>query len=366
MACTGWSVLLLEKKALPRCKPCGGGLTQRALNLIPFDIQALIEDRATTACLRVHYRTAFSQTRPRPIVHLVMRDRLDQFLALQARAAGATLEESPRFLALSGPPGNLTLHTSGGDFRARLIAGADGVHSRAARALKLPIQFGLMPALETEVPVAPRILNRFAGSIHFDFGVVPGGYAWIFPKKNHLSVGILARRPKAQSLKPLLAGYLFQNNLPGETLPRSVRLHPIPCRPNRRNRYAEARGLILGDGTGLVDPVTGEGLFYALQSAAIAAGVLRRYGWHDHAFALRYNSAIKCQIESEILYADILARLLYTWPTFSNWVLKRFGAIIGTRHMAVYLGEMTYRQLFRYVMSPGGFAHLLGLRNTGE
>lgn len=223
-----------------------------------------------------------------------------------------------------------------------------------------------MPALDAEVPVAPRDLHRFAGAIHFDFGGVPGGYAWIFPQKSHLSVGILARRPRAQTLKSTLAAYLFQNSLPEETLPRAMRLHPIPCRPDRRNRYADLRGPILGDGTGLFDPVTGEGIFYALQGAAIAAATLRRCGRHGRACASRCNSAIKRQIESEVLHADILARLLYGWPAFSNRFLRRFGARIGARHMAVYMGEMTYRRLFRYVMSPRGLAHRLGLRAGGR
>jgi phosphohistidine phosphatase SixA len=59
LATAGWAVLLLEKKQLPRYKTCGGGLTQRALKLIPFDIQEVIEDQAHTTRLRVHYKPLF-------------------------------------------------------------------------------------------------------------------------------------------------------------------------------------------------------------------------------------------------------------------------------------------------------------------
>ena len=203
LATAGWAVLLLEKKKLPRYKTCGGGLTQRALKLIPFDIQEVIEDQAHTTRLRVDYKATFSQTRHLPAVHLVMRDRLDHLLAQQAVAAGAVLRDRTRFLSLSGQPGNLTIQTTDGSFKARVIVGADGVHSRVARALHLPIHYRIMPALEAELTVPPAALSRFAGTIHFDFGVIPGGYAWLFPKKDHLSAGILARRRPAKQLKPL-------------------------------------------------------------------------------------------------------------------------------------------------------------------
>jgi geranylgeranyl reductase family protein len=359
LARAGRAVLLLEKKKLPRYKTCGGGLTQRALDLIPFDIESVIEDRAHSIRLRVDYQTAFTQTCQPPAVHLVMRDRLDDCLAQHAVAIGAVLLDHTRFLSLSGPPGNLTIQTSAGPFRARVIVGADGVYSRVARALQLPIKYRLMPALEAELTVPPATLRRFAGAIHFDFGVTPGGYAWLFPKKNHLSAGILARRRPAKQLKPHLLDYLARNGLRREADIRSLRLHPIPCRPDRRNRYADERGLIVGDGTGLVDPVTGEGIFYALKSARIAAMAIEMHLEHRQRLSHPYNHKIKMEIESEILRADILARILYSFPAFSNRVLKKYGAKIGAKHMAVYLGAMTYRQLFNYVLSPKGVAYLL-------
>lgn len=355
----GWAVLLLEKKKLPRYKTCGGGLTQRALDQIPFDIDAVFEDQAHTIRLRVGYKTAFAQTRQPPAVHLVMRDRFDCRLAQQAVASGAVLQDHTRFISLSGPPGNLTLQTSAGPFRARVIVGADGVYSRVARVLQLPIRYRIMPALEAELTLPPTLLSRFAGTIHFDFGVIPGGYAWLFPKKNRISAGILARHRPAKQLKPNLLNYLARNDLGRETTIRSMRLHPIPCRPDGTNRYAEERGLIVGDGTGLVDPVTGEGIYYALKSAGIAAIAIEMYLKRRQPLHHEYNRIIKREIEAEILKADILARILYCFPAFSNRVLRRYGAKIGAKHMAVYLGAMTYRQLFNYVLSPKGVTYLL-------
>jgi flavin-dependent dehydrogenase len=217
-----------------------------------------------------------------------------------------------------------------------------------------------MPALEAELDLPSKAVHRFRGAVHFDFGVIPGGYAWLFPKQKGISAGILSRGRPARKLRPHLMRYLVRNGLPGEGgRLRSLRLHPIPYRPHRRNRYAEDRGLVVGDAAGLVDPVTGEGIFYALRSAQIAARILTHGGRRRHTLSERYNDAVKGEIEAEVLKADFLARILYGCPPLSNWVLARCGAKIGPKHLAVYLGEMRYRQLFRYVMSPRGVGYLL-------
>jgi len=280
-------------------------------------------------------------------------------LALLAETAGAVVLDETRFLRLSGPPGQLTVETTTGPFHTRLIIGADGVHSRVARALGLSIRYHLMPALEAELTLSRNTRQRFSGAVCFDFGIVPGGYAWLFPKRNGISAGILARYQPARCLKPHLMRYLAQNGLSDSAPLRSLRLHPIPCRPDRRNRYADPRGLVVGDATGLVDPVTGEGLFYAFKSAMIAAAVLSSPLSYGPETARRFNNAMKTDIEAEVMKADILARILYGCPALSNWVLARCGAKIGAQHLAVYRGEISYRRLFRYVMSPSGFAHLL-------
>jgi geranylgeranyl reductase family protein len=364
LASAGGSILLLEKKKLPRYKACGGGLTQRAKALIPFDIDDLIEDQARTVRLRVDDQTIFSQTLSTPPVHLVMRDRLDHFLARRACAAGAVLQDRTRFLSLTGPPGNLTVQTTNGPIKTGYIVGADGVHSRVARMLALPIRYRTMPALEAELFVPPKHHRRLTGSIQFDFGVIPGGYAWLFPKQNQISAGILTRRNQAQDLKAHLIRYLDRNDLRVGTDIGSIRLHPIPCRTDRRNRYANERGLIVGDGTGLVDPVTGEGIYYALQSARLAADAFARHGNDRHSLSQRYNRLIKNEIEAESHKADTLARILYGCPALSNRILARFGDKIGAKHMAVYRGDMTYQQLYSYVFSPKGFAYLLRPRGT--
>ena len=124
LARTGISVLVVEKKRLPRYKACGGGLTPRALMQLPFSIQAVIEDATTTARLLVNGRPAFQRTYARPVVHMVMRDRLDSFLVQKAVAQGVRLVQGARFQAATGTPGDLTVDTTEGTFRTCCLVGA--------------------------------------------------------------------------------------------------------------------------------------------------------------------------------------------------------------------------------------------------
>ena len=90
-SCQGLKVLIVEKKQLPRYKPCAGGLTRRALNILPFDISGVVESHSYSATMSIHNRPVFIKTDNHPIVAMVMRDKLDYFLVRKAISEGARL-----------------------------------------------------------------------------------------------------------------------------------------------------------------------------------------------------------------------------------------------------------------------------------
>ncbi len=357
LAAAGQDVLLVEKKHLPRYKACGGGLTPRALKLLPFSIQAVVEDAATTARLRVKDRTAFQRTYPQPVVHMVMRDRLDALIVQKAVERGARLVQGARFLAASGTPGNMAIETTGGRLRARCLVGADGTFSRTARHLGLPVRYRTMNAVEAEIEPQGRGLQRFRNRFDFDFGVIDQGYGWVFPKQNHLSVGVLTRRPKAAAIRRDLQRYLDFKGLAGARV-QSLKLHPIPYAPGGANVYANQKGLVVGDATGMVDPITGEGLYYAFRTAQLAAASIKAY-FENHAALSTYNHALRRTVGREVRYAGLLAEILYRLPGLSYPLLARFGDRIGAKHMEVFEGTLDYPRLFRYVVGLKGIRHLL-------
>ncbi len=357
LARTGISVLLVEKKRLPRYKACGGGLTPRALIQLPFSIQTVIEDATTTARLLVNGRPAFQRTYARPVVHMVMRDRLDAFLVQKAVAQGARLVQGARFLATAGTPGDLTVETTEGTIRTCCLVGADGVHSRVARHLGLPVRYRTMTAVEAEIEPGGQSMHPFRHRFDFDFGVIDQGYGWVFPKRHHLSAGVLTRRPKARNIRRGFHCYLQHKGLDGSRV-KTLKLHPIPYAPRAANRYACAEGLIVGDATGMVDPITGEGLYYAFWTARLAAAAIRAH-FEKRADLSSYDRILRRKVGREVRYAGLLAHILYQLPWLSYPLLARFGDPIGTKHMQVFDGTLDYPALFRYVVSLKGLRHLL-------
>ena len=357
LAGAGLDVLLVEKKQLPRYKACGGGLTPRALKLLPFSIQPVIEDAATTARLLVNGRIAFERTYPRPVVHMVMRERLDALMVQKAIARGARLEQGVRFLAASGKPGSLEIRTTGGRWRTRCLVGADGVYSRTARHLGLDIRYRTMNAVEAEIEPDEIAQKAFRHRFDFDFGVIDQGYGWVFPKRNHLSAGMLTRKPKAVTIRHDLHRYLERKGLARARV-KTLKLHPIPFAPRAVNGFANAKGLVVGDATGMVDPITGEGLYYAFLTSHLAAAAIRAR-FENHVELSAYNRVLRRRVGREVGYAGLLAALLYRLPWLSYPLLSRFGDRIGGKHMEVFEGTLDYPRLFRYVVGLRGIRHLL-------
>ena len=85
----GARVLLADRARFPRDKPCGGGLTGRALKRIPVDPSPVVERDVDRFELRLRYGASFTRSHDRPLIRMTQRRRLDAFLAAEAAAAGA-------------------------------------------------------------------------------------------------------------------------------------------------------------------------------------------------------------------------------------------------------------------------------------
>lgn len=351
LASAGVQVLLIEKKNLPRYKPCGGGLTKRTLSVLPFDIEDVIEDYTYRVEVFVQNERAFVKTREDPVVGMVMRDRFDHFLVRKAVSAGATLQEGTTFRSLSGSTGDLSVKTSKGLFKSQLVVGADGVNSRVARALGLKVRRRIMCALEGEVFCSDsKTLMALKNAAHFDFGVVPRGYAWIFPKRDHLSIGVLTTSRTVEHLKPYFTSYLKMKGLEGSAEVRSLKVHSIPYRADKRNILSTEKGLLVGDATGFADPITGEGIYYAVRGAQIASAVLVKGLSQGHEAVEKYTDTLKDQFMPELANPQRLAHILYNYPNFSGRLLKKYGEKLGEYHVEVIRGENAYAGLHKSVL----------------
>ena len=146
-----------------------------------------------------------------------------------------------------------------------MIVGADGANGTTARALGLggPITHGV--AFEGNAPFE----ERYRGLAVIELGTIPGGYGWVFPKGDHVNFGVGGWEAEGPRLREHLAELCRRHGIDGDAL-ENVRGHRLPL---RRSGFVPARGraILVGDAAGLVDPLTGDGMYEAFVSARLAS-----------------------------------------------------------------------------------------------
>lgn len=361
LARSGHAVVLLEKAVLPRYKTCGGGLLHRAFKFLPPVAETVVERSFNSVALNfLGTEMNFTTTRTEPIVRLAMRADLDHLLARTAEKAGAQLIQSCLVKRLNVQADFVEIITERENFRSKFVIAADGVHSATAKAAgwsELPV---LAPALEHEIYLAAEDFARFSQTPRFDFNVIDAGYAWFFPKRTHLSVGILSTHPKCTGLQTKLADYLQQL---GITRIQITEKHGwlIPLAP-RREPLARGRVLLVGDAAGLVDPVMAEGISHALHSGQLAAAALTGCRLDVARAGDCYQSLLEENILRELRAARFLAKFLYHHPCIRNGAFRLGGQRLCEFVTDVVMGEHSYRDA---VNQPSSYLKLLGLWPSG-
>jgi len=249
LAAAGARVLLVDKARFPRDKPCGGGVTGRAARLLPFSIDPVVEDVVERLDVGLAYRHRFSRHARAPLAYMTQRRRLDHFLLEQAAAAGADVRDG--------------VDVDVRDLDARIVIGADGCNGTTARALGLGGDLTHGVALEANFPYDAR----FAHAMVLEIAAVKGGYAWVFPKGDHVNLGVGGNADEAprlrEHLRRLCAAYGFD---PGDAA--DTRGYRLPLK-RATTKLARGNAAVIGDAAGLVDPFSGDGMYEAFLSAQL-------------------------------------------------------------------------------------------------
>jgi flavin-dependent dehydrogenase len=278
-------VVALERSRHPRIKVCAGGL-------IPKTMQALAELDLPLDVPAVSVRRGIAKTEVGQVDYpgsgvlctVVRRDQFDARLARAATAAGLHLVQNCRVLEVEASAGGVLVHTTGGDFEAEILVGADGSGSRVRDSLFRRDQQWVGRALMLDVPVPSQGADSFGETPYiFDFTCVAAGihgYSWSFPcligGQPHLNVGIydqrpgktvVAGKPKADLLEALAAAFP-QLPIP-QPHQRGYKAFPIRWYAKGQS-FVRGRVLLAGDAAG-VDPLMGEGISYAFEHGKLAA-----------------------------------------------------------------------------------------------
>jgi geranylgeranyl reductase family protein len=263
----GLRTVLVEKEHLPRRKVCGGGLSSKSLSILPFSPQPVMEQHTVAGWVAYGDSRAI-EVKVRQPGMMVCRESFDAFLAEQAVGAGANLIEGFELNTIE-QGGDALVLTSGQGVRitARITIAADGVNSTIRRQRFPESRPTTVAALEARVAPSRWARERLAERCLFDFGAVEAGYAWIFPKRDHLNVGVYRFRktPRSRDLQAVLAAFLASNSFlrGARLLDTAGAMIPVSLPEGSLVRG----GVVLaGDAAGFGDALFGEGIYYALRS----------------------------------------------------------------------------------------------------
>jgi flavin-dependent dehydrogenase len=315
LAAGGVQTVLLDEK-LAWEKPCGGGLTWKAYDRYPFLLDNSVPKRLVTHTGLDDPRSGRAMIRlARPLV-IYSRKELNALLLDRAAAMGARLvRERVQGLKRSGD--GWAVQTRTGPLSADYVIVAMG----ARNPLK---EFGSEFAPGDTMTALGYHVDTPQSHIDLQFFPRFEGYSWIFPRCGRASVGIGGKGESAQSMRHRLELWMDRRGLPYANA--QFYAHMIPALETgswANNRVSGEGWMAAGDAAGLVDPVTGEGIYYAMRSGEMAAETLLDASIPLANKHLAYRELLRREIMDELEAGSRLAPKLYLRPFLFSGMTAR-------------------------------------------
>ena len=315
----GLAVLLLERESFPRPKACGGLMSGKTMAALPWPLpEEVLECPIRGVSLANTRGEALYFRQEKAFAVTVRREHLDQFLLEKARGAGAAFLANTPLTDLVQNGDGLTVATPRGDFRARIVIGADGYQSRTARAAGLrrrwpPWARGTALVIRPSLPREEVDRLTRGGDVACFFTLpLPASFGWLFPLDSGINLGLGAPSLVEKGLWPVFQDFLaFLNRLYGTCIPcRKPRIWYLPA-GGFSHPLARDNVLLVGDAAGFVDPFSGEGLYWAAKSGATAAklAAAQLAGTLPDPLARAYNRECRQRWQQEFRLSLLLALL---------------------------------------------------------
>ncbi len=337
----GLRVALIDRHGFPRDKLCGGGFTGRSYRYYEEIFGAPIPEEIILTKHSVEFH-AHGEELARidgiPPIHMTMRRDMDHSIVRHALASGAEDFTGCAVEALEFDTRNVVLK-DGRRLGYRVLIGADGANSLVARALygrafdHDRIGFGL----EIEGPVPAE-----DAPVRIDFGAAEWGYGWNFPKAGSATIGIGGVHGKNPEMKAAMARYLEIFGVEGARVKGAfLPFGDVRWSPGRREV------LLAGDAAGLVDPITGEGIAYAMKSGALAAEAAVEAIRENHpprALTL-YRMGLR-EIHSAMFHARWIRQIIFG-RAFRGAFVRAFkgSGTVRYQYLRLMAGEIEYPAL---------------------
>lgn len=351
LARRGVDVCLVDKAVFPREKLCGGLLTLRSQKVFATVFGADWDETYEYESRGISFGTRDGLLKTEENysnLYFTRRLAFDDHLLNLARKAGAVIHEGEGVLSVDTEKQTCRLR-SGQELGYNYLIGADSVNSIVAKALfgtsfdKNTIGFAL------EVDVDRSLVNRAVTLPEIYFDSVKWGYGWVFPKEQTLTVGVGGIHSLNPDMKEDFAR--FHQEVTGIPFTGKVKGHYIPFGDYRKT---PGRGNILlaGDAAGLVEPITGEGIAFAMQSGYLVALSVAETleGKTTSDLVKNYTGKLKV-ITKDIRYAKGMRYLVF--PKMPQRILLRVlptSTGIVRKHLDLMADELSYREYTAYLL----------------
>ncbi len=349
----GASVRLLDRAEFPLYKTCGGGLIGGSRAYMPRSAVSTIEREIVDVGFSRSMGRVTHRKQATPFLAMVPRTEFDQAHVDAAVAAGATFRDGVLGRSIDEDPATtddthpVSLATDGGPLRARIVVGADGTGGRIGRYIGLTTERADL-GLESEIEI-PADDRSWDSTVLLDWGPRAGTYAWVFPKKGVLTVGVIEAKGKGAQTRDYLDKWIARVGLPDAPVRHSSG-HMTQWRtatsPVRKGRVIAA-----GETAGLLEPWTREGISFALRSGTWAGHAAARAATTNSPNALgEYERRVEHDLFPEI---RVGSRLLAVYER-----------VPGLIHLASAYSRATFRYFVRFCRGDVSLADALKHRSV--
>jgi geranylgeranyl reductase family protein len=363
----GFGTLLLDKSEFPRDKPCGGGISARALARFPY-LENALENIPNSRVSKVHFESpsgfVVDYRSPDPLYLMIRRCEFDNLLFSLARPQVETATGLVRKVVFHSD--HVSVSTDLHEYRARMAIGCDGANSMVARASGLrtgnvqsDYAIDMMeetPRQELSAVERDRMYIYYRIRSHY-------GYGYVFPKTSHLNVGVgfkldyylsNLRGEHYAHHQAFVDDLKSKQLLTGESNRANFRAFPLPISGPLERTYAD-RVLLAGDAGGFVNALTAEGIYYAMVSGELAARAAMdgiRAGNFGRAQLGGYEAAWKREIGDELAQSVRLQKLLLADPTRIDRIVRAASrhAVLADLLARFATGALTHAQFRRLML----------------
>jgi len=386
LAEAGARVRLLDRARFPRNKPCGGAISMRVLGRFPY-LQAALDRIPTHRISRLQLESPGGDSilvrSPSPAALMIRRIEFDDLLVRLAIEAGAELVEGAQITQARTTDGGVELKTRAGErFSAPSVIAADGVYSVVARRLGInPGWHRTAVALDMMEETPNELLSSGDPDllwVAYGYGGSEG-YSYVFPKRDHVNVGIgyvldYFQSSVGQSPYDLQTSFVNALRDRGVLAGRSSRAHFTPYQipvagPLRTT--ATDRVILTGDAGGFVNGITAEGIYYAMVTGDLAGRALAAAG--ARAFERLWRAEIGAELRDSVLVQrdllttpsriDRLIRAAHGAPTVAALIVRyatgevsystaRRRLLLGSPMAALRLTLRHFRGIYRSTPQP--------------